>query len=123
MAKKQIEKKEDKTRYIVFCHKCGSTWIPTHGNPLWWMAKHHADKGYLDAACVSGEKCGCVQRLSKPDAPFRVFGYNRFFEVFDIPCTTFVEAVKNFLRISSGGNVVYISGVSSRVQHRLEYRV
>ncbi len=116
---------EDKTKYNVFCRECDQVWTPAHGSPLWWVAKQRADKGYLDAACVSGTECGCKKKQSQPNAPFRVFGYNGFCEDFDIPCNTFTKAVKKFRELAEIGrlNTVFIDGVSERVLHRLEYGI
>jgi hypothetical protein len=127
MANKQSEKKEDTNRYNVFCQRCDSVWQPELKSPLWWQAKRLADTGRLDALCVSPEKCGCVQRSSQrnPKAPFRVFGYNCFCEDFDIPCNSFIEAVKKFRDLAEIGrlNTVFIDGISQRVQDRLEYGI
>jgi hypothetical protein len=124
MAKK-ANQKEDTTRYNVFCQQCGSVWQPALKSPLWWQAKQLADTGRLDALCVSPQKCGCVEGRPQrnPKAPFRVFGYDGFCEDFDILCTTFVQAAKRFLNSSRGGDIVHISGVSKRVQDRLEYGI
>lgn len=125
MPKKKAEKKEDTTRYNVFCERCDSVWQPTLKSPLWWQAKRLADTGRLDALCVSPQQCGCVQSRpqNKPEAPFRVFGFNAFCEDFDFACGTFTEAVKKFLDLNQIGclNTVFIDGVSDRVVHRLKY--
>lgn len=126
MAKKQIEKKEDTTRYNVFCQRCGSVWQPELKSPLWWQAKRLADTGRLDALCVSPQKCGCVQsrQQDNPKAPFRVLGYNGFCEDFDIPFQTFTDAVRNYIELNrTNAFVLCIKGVSGRIQDRLEYGV
>lgn len=112
---------EDTTRYNVFCIRCNRCWTPELKSPLWWQAKQQATKGFLDALCVTGEKCGCIKKQHLPDAPFRIFGGDIDYS-FDIPFTTFIDAVRKFLDLTrTGGYDAYIKGVSSRVQEKLQY--
>jgi hypothetical protein len=113
---------EPEVRYNVHCVDCGQVFQPLAKSPLWWQAKQRAEKGYLDALHISGEKCGCEKTRVKPNALFRVFGYNDMCEDFDIPCRTFVEAVRKFISINKEGmNTVFIDGVSNTVQQKLMF--
>ena len=106
-------------RYNVYCMSCDQVWTPAPRSPLWWRAKKAADRGRLDAIYVTGEECGCIQRQCRPDAPFRVFGYDDLLENFDIPCNTFVQAIKTYRNAERSGCVVFIKGVSAKVEDRL----
>lgn len=110
------------TAYVAHCIRCGAIFTPPPGSSLWWQAKQRAEKGCLDALSISGEECGCIKKPLRPDAPFRVFGYDDICTDFDIPCDTFVQAVKIFMELNkSGANIVYISGVSQVVEEKLTY--
>jgi hypothetical protein len=117
MAMNAVEEK-----YNVYCMKCGCVFTPAVKSPLWWRAKQRADKGYLDALPISGEDCGCVERPSCPEAPFRVFGYDDSCVEFDVPRNTFVGAVRLYRRLRrAGGNVVFIDGVSNAVRQKIDW--
>ena len=107
--------------YNVVCSDCSQIFQPRPRSPLWWKAKQAADSGRLDAICISGEECGCVKKEYLPDAPFRVFGYTDMCEDFNVPCTTFVEAVKLYRRLDKEGCIVFITGVSDVVEDKLKY--
>lgn len=113
----------DTTPYTVVCIACGSVWNPPPQSPAWWLAKQRAEKNpnRLDASHVSSYMCGCEKKPYKPEAPFRISGYNDMCENFDIPCSTFVEAVKKFLDASRHGSIVFITGVSDRLDWKLMY--
>ena len=110
---------DDSTKYNVACLACGGVWQPAPGTPLWWKAKQRAAKGYLDAVHVPGEECGCAKKRSQSEAPYRVFGFTDDCREYDIPCTTFVSAVRAF--IARKYDTVFISGVSAAVEQRLQY--
>lgn len=105
------------SEYLVQCADCGSVFSPYLGSALWWKAKGHAAEGYLDAFRCSGAECGCVKEVKISDAPYRVFGYDDMCYDFDIPCDTFVEAVKAYRDNWFG--VVFITGVSEPVRRKL----
>lgn len=108
------------TRYNVFCTHCEQVFQPEVRSPLWWQAKQRADAGFLDALCISEDKCGCVVKKSHPDAPYRVFGYNDLCEDFDIPFHTLVPALQEFRELNRMGMItVFIRGVSPKVLDRL----
>ena len=106
--------------YNVFCLSCDQVFTPVPRSPLWWQAKQRDDRGFLDALTISGEKCGCKPKIHKPHAPFRVLGYDDMCTDFDTPCDTFIKAVKLYRKLVRYGWVVFISGVSLAVQHRIE---
>lgn len=110
---------ENLDEYNVFCRSCGQVFTPTVRSALWWKAKNRADGGLLDAHQCTGEECGCIQRRYRPDAPFRVFGYDGFTENFDVPCDTFVQAVIVYRRHRK--DVVLIKGVSDIVEQKLRF--
>jgi hypothetical protein len=103
--------------YNVCCHSCERVFSPRIGSDLWWKAKKRAEAGYLDAHTISGEECGCVEKRFEPDSPFRVFGYDMGCVDFDIPCHTFMSAIKTALRHKRAGDVVFITGVSYHVSN------
>ncbi len=108
--------------FNVVCRTCGDVWSPGLRSPLWWRAKKRADDGYLDALSVSGEECGCVKKSEKPvkpDAPYRVFGYDDMCVDFNIPFTSFVEAAREYRSAAQQLCTVFISGVSPAVERRL----
>ena len=106
--------------YNVYCIDCGSVFTPAFKSPLWWQAKQKAEKGYLDALCVSGGKCGCcAKKQHEPNAPFRVFGYTMDCENFDYARHTFVGAIRKFLELNCCCNTVFIKGVSASVERKL----
>lgn len=110
------------TAYVACCIHCSTIFTPPPGSSLWWQAKQRAEKGFLNAIPVSGEECGCIKKPLRPDAPFRVFGYDDICTDFDIPRDTFVQVVKIFMDLNkSGANIVYISGVSRAVEEKLTY--
>lgn len=116
------------TRYNVVCFECGQVWTPDVRSALWWKAKNHAEKGYLDAVNVSGVECGCKNPISEPEAPFRVFGYDDMFNEFNIPYVSLVQAPKKYLELYREGfcTVFFFDKRTegtinqSRVQQRLE---
>lgn len=112
---------QDKTRYNVACLECDNVFTPIVGSPLWWRAKQRADKGLLDALYVDGEECGCrtEEVVVNPNAPFRVFGYDMLCENFDVPFDSMMEAIRMFIRLNQGPDVVFITGVSPAVMERL----
>lgn len=110
----------EETLYNVSCQRCGNVWTPRLHSALWWKAHQRAQKGFLDAHLATAIECGCVEKRSQPDAPFRVFGYNGFGIEFDAPFQTFTEAVKAFIEGRDSG-VLFIKGVSNRVRDRLDY--
>lgn len=112
---------EEDTEYNVFCRSCGSIWTPTPRSKLWWKAKKRADQGYLDALCVSPEECGCEKKVTEPNAPIRVFGYDFECHDFNIPFTSFTAAVCKFLQLQRDGYEVFITGVSDSVEDKLKY--
>ena len=107
--------------FNVECLDCGTVFSPKIKSPLWWRAKKKADKGYLDALVIRGEECGCEEAPFKaqPNAPFRVFGYDMECHDFDKPFNSMIEAMRTFIRLNNGPDVVFISGVSRAVQERL----
>jgi len=110
----------NKDVFNVECIACGSVFNPPAQSPLWWRAKKRGEEGFLDALHVTGEECGCEPQSVKPEASFRVFGYDALCEDFDMPFKTFVGAAREFLRLNrDGGYVVFIDGVSDSVRQRL----
>ena len=107
--------------YQVECTQCGQVFVPPDNSPLWWKAKKRSEKGFLDALLVSGIECGCVEEKRQSNAPFRVFGYDGMCRDYDIPCHTFMEAIKTFRECDRAGDIVFIKGVSESVEHRLKY--
>lgn len=110
---------KEEVRYNVHCVDCGSVWQPLFKSPLWWQAHQRAEKGYLDALHVSGEKCGCKKPVREPNAPFRVFGYDFECRDYDVPFHSFVAAAKAFISANRSGDTVFIHGVSDKVQQEL----
>ena len=108
------------TLYNVECMDCGQVFTPAGHSPLWWQAKQRADRGFLDALRIRWKSCGCIQEVENPNAPFRVFGYDDLCEDFNIPCNSFVAAIKSFRKLRPM-SVVFITGVSDVVAHRLQY--
>ena len=86
-------------------------------------AKQKADKGFLDAVYIDGEECGCLpkEKIRRPEAPYRVFGFDLLCEDFDIPFNRMTDAVKKFIELNRGPDVVFITGVSEAVQERLRH--
>jgi hypothetical protein len=111
---------ESVTEYNIHCVSCGQTFTPAFKSALWWKAKKREAEGFLDAHRCSGEECGCVQKIYRPDAPFRVFGYDGFGVNFNIPCKTMVDAVNAYRRHRH--DTVFIKGVSEAVKQKLEDR-
>jgi hypothetical protein len=110
-------------RYDVVCMSCDQVFQPLPRSPLWWQAKKSADGGRLDAITVTGEECGCEPKTVEPDAPYRVFGFNEFYEDFDRPFKIFTEAVSFYRRLVKENplSTIFISGVSKRVSNKLEF--
>ncbi len=104
-------------RFNVACRACSYVWTPAARSPLWWRAKKWNDQGKLDAIHVSGEDCGCIEQKQqcKPGAPYRVFGFDDECREFDIPFTSFTDAVKEYRSASRSMCTVFISGVSPAV--------
>jgi hypothetical protein len=107
--------------YNVECVNCGSIWQPQIKSPLWWRAKKREEDGKLDAVGATGEECGCIKRVSNPNAPFRVLGYDDMGGEFDQPFATFVSAVRAFKNARSQGDIVFIMGVSDAVQEKIKW--
>ena len=109
------------TEYAVRCISCEAVFTPGVRSPLWWQAKKYAEAGYIDALPISGENCGCCPKEEKsdPNAPYRVFGYDDIGNDFDLPFHSFTEAAKTCRDLNSSLCVVFISGVSSKVESRL----
>ena len=105
-------------RYNVECMVCGQVFTPTIRSSLWWQAKQREEQGYLDALRVSGKECGCIAQPVRPDAPFRVVGYDDMCVDFDIPCDTFVDVIK-VCRQLGAGDTFFITGVSDAVSDKL----
>lgn len=120
----QPEKQQVEEGYNVFCHDCGEVFMPRPQSPLWWKAKQFtaANPTRLDCMSCDGEECGCVTKkhIHKPEAPYRVFGYNGDCEDFDIPCDNFVQAVKIF-RERDRFDIAFCKGVSNKVLDRIKY--
>lgn len=110
-------------RYTVVCNECGQYFYPLVKSPLWWRAKKKADEGFFDALYVSGRDCGCVKERYRPEAPFRVLGYDMDCSEYDIPCDTFVQAVTLFRKCKRYGDVVFIEGVSKAVEDAIRYGI
>lgn len=110
---------QTEVRYNVECMDCGQVFTPTVRSALWWRAKKRDEQGYLDALRITGKDCGCVEQPARPDAPFRVFGYDDMCVDFDIPCDTFAIAVQKYRRLDRAGCVVFITGVSDAVEDKL----
>ena len=113
----RLEGKE--SRYTVVCTECGQDWQPLIRSPLWWRAKKKSDRGFLDALLISGKDCGCVKQPYRPEAPFRVIGYDDLYRDYDIPCDTFVKAINAYRERDHMGDIVFITGVSDVVKKRL----
>lgn len=111
----------EKPVYYVCCIKCGNAWQPSIGSAMWWKAHQRAQKGFLDAYHANAKECGCAPERPCSNAPFRVFGYTSDCYDFDVPCYTFVEAIKAFRSYLQGMNVVFIEGVSDAVRQRIEF--
>ena len=108
--------------YNAQCLHCGNAWPVKEGSSHWWQAKKHEEAGYIDAVCVDPNSCPyCGEGQKETDAPFRVFGFDWEFQDFDYPCSTFVQAVQTYRRLNNGGNVLMITGVSSKVEARLSF--
>jgi len=116
----------DTTEYNVYCEACGAVFTPAVRSSLWWRAKQRADRGYLDALTITSEvhQCyGTKRPRRKPEAPFRVMGFDCFCKDFDIPFDTFTGAVTEF-RARSGSrslDTVFITGVSEAVKDRIMF--
>lgn len=106
-------------RFKVVCIGCHSVWTPSARSRLWWKAQKRADQGYLDALPVTGQECGCVKEKRESNAPYRVFGFDDMCVEFDMSFTSFTDAVKEYLYASRGLYVVFIQGVSLKVEARL----
>lgn len=114
----------DTTEYNVYCVACGAVFQPEIRSHHWWVAKKWADRGYLDAVTISAEQHGCFEAKRPrrdPDAPFRVFGYDCMCVDFDIPYHRFTDAIKKFLELQRGPDVVFISGISDAVKERISW--
>ncbi len=108
--------------FNVHCRSCGAVWTPGFRSPLWWQAKHSYETlpERLDVLHVSGKECGCVEPLSEPNAPYRVFGFTDDCQDFDVPFTSFTKAVRAYLKEYRAGLDVWIDGVSLDVRRRLD---
>lgn len=106
-------------QYNVSCFHCGAIWQPPYRSSLWWRAKQRSDAGFLDALHVSAEDCGCVEKQHRPEANFRVFGYDDFCQNFDLAFDSFVDAVKAYRQYYKG-SIVFIKGVSKAVEQKLQ---
>lgn len=114
----------DTILYNVICIDCYQVLIPVTNTPLWWKAKQISEKGALGALACTGEECGCKRKPSKhePDAPFRVFGYSMDCIDFDVPFQTFTSAIRQMRACQRNFDIVFIQGVSRRVEKALEDR-
>ena len=112
---------ETEALYNVACFDCGDVFQPRIKSPLWWRCKQREDKGFLDAVHVYGEECGCRPKevVRNPNAPFRVFGYDMLGENFDMSFNRMTDAMKAFIKLKQGPDIVFITGVSKVVQDRL----
>ncbi len=105
--------------YNVVCRNCYHLFTPIPRSQLWRRAAKYAEGNRLDAMTISGQECGCVEKIREPDAPFRVLGYTDDLQNYDIPFRTFTGAVRGFRRKYKNGDTVFIKGVSEEVQWRL----
>lgn len=109
----------DVETYNVICMDCDCIFNPEVNSRFWWMAKKHAESGKLDALRITGKQCGCAKKVTKPDAPYRVIGYDFDCHDYDIPFYNFTGAVQKYRELNRRGDVVFISGVSDRVKFEL----
>lgn len=117
--------KETLEEYNVACVECGCVFSPSPKSPLWWRARQHYAKypNLLSAMMIGGKQCGCVEskQIEKPDAPYRVSGYNDLCEDFNIPFFSFTAAVAQYKEMYRGPYVVFISGISESVWRKIEF--
>ncbi|MFZ2523403.1 MAG: hypothetical protein WAW92_03395 [Minisyncoccia bacterium] len=111
----------EEARYNLICFSCGSVFQPLPRTSLWWQAKQRAERGFIDALCISAEECGCAKKEVRPDALFRVTGYDGMCDDYDVPFSNFVSAVKYYKDAVEAGDVVFIVGVSKAVQDRIQW--
>lgn len=111
----------EEERYNVVCVNCDRVFQPLPRSSLWWQAKKKAGEGRLDAIMVKGEECGCEPKTVEPNAPYRVFGFNEFYEDFNRPFKVFTEAVILYRRLVKENplSIIFISGVSKSVSDKL----
>jgi hypothetical protein len=114
-------KHEEVSDYNVSCIACGAIWQPEVRSPLWWKAKAKAEKGYLDAPCVSGIECGCEKAPRNPDAPYRVVGVRFDGESYNTPFYSMVKACQCFRQGDATGDIVAITGISQDAEYKLRY--
>ncbi len=110
---------ENHREYWVECTDCGNVYSPVIKSPAWWKAKQKGGGAY-----VGSKECGCRREKTvvRPEAPYRVFGYDLLSEEFDIPFDRMIDAMKAFIRINRGPDIVFISGIRSKeVQDYLHY--
>ena len=105
--------------YNVYCHSCERVFQPSPRSPLWWRAKKAADLGRMDAIGVSGEECGCIRTIEKPDAPYRVVGYSDDYREYNIPCFTLVEAFNLFRKYRPWDIVAFVDNTRPKGQSKL----
>jgi hypothetical protein len=110
------------TIYNVYCLDCEKILTPEVKSSLWWKAHKHSEKGTLDALCIRGEECGCIQETKNPEAPYRITGINIDSTEFDIPCKTFVDAIKTFRACVRNLAIAYIWGASRKVTNKLMWQ-
>ncbi len=111
-----------KQLYNVWCESCGEVFTPKFKSPLWWQAHQRANKGFLDALCIDGTKCGCVDKQPKQKTEFCVFGYNDNFCEFHIDCNTFVDCVRVYKKLIKDFSLtVFVVGLSDEVRSKIEF--
>jgi hypothetical protein len=107
-------------RYQVWCESCGSVYTPPIHSATWWKAKQRADEGFLDALCVSGTECGCVEKRPViSEENFGIIGYTMDCFDFTIKCKTFVDLCKAARQMKNGDTFWIIGPVSQAVKDRL----
>lgn len=81
-------------RYNVVCGNCGMVFVAREGSSAWNKADEKAKLGYLDAAVVPGEECGCIEPIQDPNAPYRVSGWDDMGCEFDAPFHSLLAATR-----------------------------
>ena len=105
--------------YSIQCKTCGSIFKPTQKSSLWWRAKNHDEQFFIDCKTISGHEHGCLTK--HPKNPFIVFGYDVDCCDFEYGFNTMVEAIKFYKELKKDVfNLVYINGLSKKVQNRVE---
>lgn len=119
MPTNQTEKEEI---YNVSCRDCGNAFQAHPRTPLWWRARQFRDRNptRLDCLSIDGQTCGCINKnyLSKPDAPYRVFGIDLEGQEYNEGFNSFVEVVTFYKEHIY--DIPTIKGVSKKVSYRLD---